>query len=135
MRTWFVAAMLAAAGSVGVAGELPRAGVSAPSAVASPSNASGFDVADMDLKVRPQDDFYRYVNGGWLDAAQIPADAERITPSSELDKVIRQRLRQLVEAVPADAKGDRQKIAWLYRSFLDEAALEKLGVRPLAQDL
>lgn len=135
MRTWFVAAMLAAAGSVGVAGELPKAGVSAPSAVASPSNASGFDVADMDLKVRPQDDFYRYVNGGWLDAAQIPADAERITPSSELDKVIRQRLRQLVEAVPADAKGDRQKIAWLYRSFLDEAALEKLGVRPLAQDL
>jgi len=35
---------------------------------------SGIDTAGMDTTVRPQDDFYRYANGGWLDSTEIPAD-------------------------------------------------------------
>ena len=34
----------------------------------------GIDAAGMDLSVRPQDDFFRYVNGRWFDATPIPAD-------------------------------------------------------------
>src|SRR6476646_1006909 len=36
---------------------------------------SGIDTANFDHSVRPQDDFFRYVNGGWLKKAEIPADA------------------------------------------------------------
>ena len=36
--------------------------------------ASGFDAATFDKAVRPQDDLYRYVNGGWLAQTEIPAD-------------------------------------------------------------
>src|SRR5690606_41224336 len=32
------------------------------------------NVTYVDTSVRPQDDFYRFVNGGWLDQAEIPAD-------------------------------------------------------------
>ena len=34
----------------------------------------GVDLAQMDTSVKPGDDFYRYVNGKWLDSFQIPAD-------------------------------------------------------------
>lgn len=34
----------------------------------------GIDVTGMDLSVRPQDDFFRYVNGRWADDTPIPAD-------------------------------------------------------------
>src|SRR4030095_15836306 len=34
----------------------------------------GVDLAQMDTSVKPGDDFYRYVNGKWLDSFQMPAD-------------------------------------------------------------
>ena len=39
-----------------------------------PPLTSGIDMANMDTSVRPQDDFFRYVNGTWLDTTEIPAD-------------------------------------------------------------
>ena len=35
---------------------------------------SGIDAGGMDKRVDPQDDFYRYVNGRWLDQTEIPPD-------------------------------------------------------------
>ncbi len=34
----------------------------------------GIIVENMDTSVRPNDDFFRYVNGSWLDKTEIPAD-------------------------------------------------------------
>ena len=34
----------------------------------------GTSISGIDPKTRPGDDFYRYVNGGWIDRAEIPAD-------------------------------------------------------------
>ena len=34
----------------------------------------GLDLSTMDKSVRPQDDFYNYVNGSWMKTAKIPAD-------------------------------------------------------------
>ena len=50
----------------------------APTAAAPPPKPAygtfGVDLAAMDTSVKPGDDFYRYVNGKWLDTYQIPAD-------------------------------------------------------------
>ena len=35
---------------------------------------SGISVEDMDREVRPQDDLFGYVNGGWVARTQIPSD-------------------------------------------------------------
>ena len=40
----------------------------------SQTTGQGINPADMDLRVDPRVDFYRYANGGWLDRTQIPAD-------------------------------------------------------------
>ena len=98
---------------------------------------SGIDVANIDHRVRPQDDFYRYVNGRWFDTVTIPADRERVTPSSQLDDIIKLRLKQIVEKAGSPSPGgsaDQRKIATLYADFLDEPAREKLGTRPMARE-
>ena len=33
-----------------------------------------FDAADSDPSVSPADDFYRFANGGWLDANPVPPE-------------------------------------------------------------
>ena len=96
---------------------------------------SGIELQYVDRSVRPQDDFYRYVNGRWLDSAQIPADEERITPSAQLNDVIRSRLRELVEQAARATDPAQRKLADFYASYLDEGAVQKLGLQPLARDL
>ena len=49
----------------------------APTAPGQPPKAAvgsfGVDLTAMDTSVKPGDDFYRYVNGKWLDSFKIPA--------------------------------------------------------------
>ena len=35
---------------------------------------SGIDPDNFDKSVRPQDNFYKYANGGWLNRTEIPGD-------------------------------------------------------------
>ena len=37
-----------------------------------PGGKLGIDPDDFDQSVRPQDDFYRFTNGGWIDQTEIP---------------------------------------------------------------
>ncbi|HEU4664575.1 MAG TPA: M13 family metallopeptidase [Dokdonella sp.] len=99
---------------------------------------SGIDTSAFDRSVRPQDDFYRYVNGGWLDRHPIPDDAVRISAASEVDDATRAQLRTIVESLRAAAPtddADARRIGALYASFMDEAAAERRGLRPLRADL
>ena len=61
--------------------------------------ALGVDVDNMDTTVEPQDDFYQYVNGGWLAANEIPADRSRWGSFDEL----REQAEQDVLAIVRDA--------------------------------
>ena len=46
--------------------------------------ATGIDLSLMDTTVRPQDDFYNYVNGAWMKNAEIPDDKTRWGSFNEL---------------------------------------------------
>ena len=39
--------------------------------------AGGIDLSLMDTEVRPQDNFYNYVNGTWMKNTEIPDDKTR----------------------------------------------------------
>jgi predicted metalloendopeptidase len=98
---------------------------------------SGIDLQYIDSNVRAQDDFYRHVNGKWLDSVQIPADKARYGSFDKLRDDSQDQLRTIVEALqqhvdPADP--DQRKIADLYGSFMDEAAVETQGLKPLAHE-
>jgi putative endopeptidase len=99
--------------------------------------SSGIDPANFDHSVRPQDDFYRYVNGGWLKSAQIPADASGWGAFQELRENSRNAEHQLFEEASKSAKPGTpdRKVGDLYASFMDSARVEQLGMKPLEPQL
>ncbi|MGB0449109.1 MAG: peptidase M13, partial [Porticoccaceae bacterium] len=98
---------------------------------------SGIDLSGMDTSVRPQDDFYRYANGKWLETTEIPADEVGWGSYMTLRKESLEQSRVIVEDAAADHQGDpaRKKIGDYYNAFIDEARIEKLGIEPVADYL
>ena len=95
---------------------------------------SGVDLQYVDKAVRPQDDLYRYLNGKWLDTFQIPADKATYVSFTYVYDQVQDQLKTIVDGLGEAATGgdaDAKKMADLYASFMDEAKLEALGLKPL----
>ena len=96
---------------------------------------SGIHPEDMDPTCKPCTDFWRYVNGGWLDKNPIPADKASWGAGAVLADANRERVRTIVEAAAADtvaAQGsDRRKMGDLYASCMNTAAIDARGLAPL----
>ncbi len=98
----------------------------------------GIVVANMDKSVKPGDDFYQYANGAWIKRTEIPADRRGVGVFSTLDDLSNQRTRELIEEAAkakASASSNNGKIAALYNSYMDEAAIEAKGIAPLRPHL
>lgn len=98
----------------------------------------GIVVANMDRSVKPGDDFYRYANGGWIKRTEIPPDRSSIGVNDSLIDLSQKRVAGLIEEAAkanAPAGSNTRKIADLYRSFMDEAAIEAKGLAPLRPQL
>ncbi|WP_374015123.1 M13 family metallopeptidase [Massilia sp. BJB1822] len=96
---------------------------------------SGIETQYIDSSVRAQDDFFMHLNGQWLKTAVIPADKSSWGSFAKLRDDTLPQLRGLIEELQTKkhkAGTEEQKIADLYASYMDEAKLEKAGVRPLA---
>lgn len=110
--------------------------VAVPTIVGAQVRALGLDTANFDRSVRPQDDLFRFVNGGWLARAEIPADASSWGSFNELRERSRDALRAILEeSARPGAKGDARRIGDLYASYMDSARVERLGIAPLTADL
>ncbi len=100
---------------------------------------SGIDLQHIDPTVRAQDDFFEYLNGGWLKKTEIPADKSSWGTFIQLRDNTQPQLRALIEEAQQDknrkAGTEQQKIGDLYASFMDQPRLEKLGYKPLAGEL
>lgn len=92
---------------------------------------SGLDLSGMDRRVRPGDDFFQYMNGGWLERTEIPADRSSAGIDQELEDGAQEIIRAILEREVAAAGSDLAKAQALYRAYLDEAAIETLGTRPM----
>src|SRR5262249_30765187 len=112
----------------------------APAPAAKPQyGVAGFDAAGEDTKTKPGDDFFRFANGAWVDHTEIPADKPAYSLRAAISDLTEQRLHELMEAeafrageAPATIEG---KVGAFYRSFMDDAAIEKLGAKPLDANL
>jgi putative endopeptidase len=94
---------------------------------------SGIDPSHIDNSFRPQDDLYRYFNGTWLKNHEIPQDRSSDGITYQLYLEAEAQVRDIIET--AKGAGDAQKIRDLYDCFLDTAAIEKSGIKPLQDDL
>ena len=98
---------------------------------------SGIDKVGMDNSVRPQDDFYRYANGGWLDSTEIPADEVGWGSYMTLRKKSLEQSRAIVEDAANNSGNDpaKRKIGDYYNAFLNEEQIETLGLAPISEYL
>ncbi|HEX4389022.1 MAG TPA: M13 family metallopeptidase [Steroidobacteraceae bacterium] len=98
---------------------------------------SGLDVAAIDRSVVPGDDFFRYANGAWLKATEIPPDRSVWGNGAQLVELTSKRTADLIrEAAASAAPGsEARKVGDYYASYLDEATIDAKGATPLAQPL
>ena len=78
------------------------------------------------------------MNGRWLAEHEIPADRAADGAFRELYDRAEQQIRDLIEEAAqagAPAGTDQQRIGDLYASFMDEQTVNRLGVRPLLDEL
>ncbi len=97
----------------------------------------GVDLTAMDTTVKPGDDFYRYVNGHWLDTFEIPPDRTRYGSFTVLADRSEKQVRSIIEEAAAKqaAPGTiEQKIGDLFASYMDTGAIESKGLTPLKED-
>jgi putative endopeptidase len=97
----------------------------------------GIDVAGIDRSLTPGDDFFRYANGGWLKHTEIPADRSSYGTGAVLVELTSKRTAALIRDAAAHATpgSDARRIGDYYASFMDEAHIEQLGLKPLAAAL
>ncbi len=100
---------------------------------------SGIDKSNFDTSVRPQDDFYHYVDGTWLKETKIPADKSAYGSFSALYDESEKQMKEIIEeaANKPDKKAgsEEQKVGDFYLSYMDSAKIEELGLKPIEADL
>ena len=95
----------------------------------------GINLEYMDRTVKPSDNFFRFVNGTWLDNTEIPADRTRWGSFDELrektDKDMMIILNEALSNPSYTATSDQGKALNLYRTIMDTVTRNKNGIKPL----
>jgi len=96
------------------------------------------DPANMDLSVKPGDDFFEYANGNWIKQNTIPAKETRWGSFNILRQENTNKLLGLLNDVSKNSypQGSlEQRVGDLYSSAMDTVTIEKLGYDPIKGDL
>ena len=95
----------------------------------------GITTAYMDLNTKPSENFFRFVNGTWLDKTEIPADKNRWGSFDELrlstDKDALVILNEAANNPKYKSNTDQGKAVNLYKSIMDTVSRNKQGIEPL----
>ncbi|MCF6439076.1 M13 family metallopeptidase [Pseudoalteromonas luteoviolacea] len=101
--------------------------------------SSGIELDNIDQSIRPQDDFYRHVNGKWFEKTEIPADKSNYGSFTELHEKSQAALKVILEKAAKDTSAspdsDEYKLGAFYKSYTDELAREEIGVAAMDQYL
>jgi putative endopeptidase len=103
------------------------------------STAHGLDPADFDKTCKPCDDFFRFVNGGWLSRNPIPPAYPawgRLNLLAEHNlEVLHQILEDAAKMKNAKAGSVEQKIGDYYATCMDTTKIDAAGIHPLDVEL
>ncbi len=100
-----------------------------------PTQTPGIDISLMDKNVRPQDDFFNFVNGDWLKKTEIPSDRTRWGSFDELrqntDNDALTILKEAAKNPAYTSNTDQGKAVGLYQTIMDTVTRNKQGIAPL----
>lgn len=102
------------------------------------SPVHGVNKADMDLSVRPGDDFFQYSGGGWLKANPMKPEYSRYGVFNDLAETNQKQIRELFETLSKEKHEEGtvgQKVADLFNMAMDSTRLNAEGAKPLMADL
>ncbi len=97
--------------------------------------SSGLDKANMNLSVKPGNDFYEYAAGGWMKANPLTPEYSRYAQFDALNAANQKQLRELIEEMAADKNAAQgtltQQIGALYRLAMDSPRRNAAGYAPI----
>jgi putative endopeptidase len=103
-----------------------------------PELVSGVHLDALDRSTRPQDDFYQFVNGGWLDSTEIPEIYSGYTVYHEVNERVEIALREIIET-SADSPGEKgtesQQVGDIYGSWMDVESINAASITPVQSEL
>ena len=103
------------------------------------SNRKFIDRSDMDLSVKPGDDFYEYAGGGWIKNNPVPAKETRWGSFNILRDFNINAVREVLDKAAADKKAPAgsvtRRVSDFYLAGMDSARIDKLGYQPIQQEL
>ncbi len=95
---------------------------------------ANIDKSTFDMSVNPKQDFYQYVNGGWLKNNPIPSTEAAWGSFYIVRDTMTYRLRDMLNGVAkkkASPGSIEQKIGDYYATALDSIGMNKAGITPL----
>lgn len=107
----------------------------APNQTETAKTQSGIDLAGMDRKVKPGDDFNAFANGAWEKSTEIPADKVSLGAFETVAQEVEKRNTALLADVLKSSAGagtDERRIADYYNAYLNTDTIERAGLNPLA---
>ena len=100
---------------------------------------SGVEKENFDAGVKHTENFFYSINGTWLKNTEIPADKSNYGAFTKLYDDSQLAMRTIIETAAKKegkvAGTDEQKLGDFYNSYMNEAAIEALGVKPISADL
>lgn len=95
----------------------------------------GINIAYMDTTVNPENDFFRFVNGKWLDSTEIPSDKTTWGSFNELREKTDADALALLEGASSnqelDSGSDQAKAVYLYQTIMDTVTRNQQGIKPV----
>ncbi len=92
---------------------------------------SGIDTDSLSTQISARSDFFRHVNGPWIDSYVLPDDKARYGSFDKLNDDAEEQIHDILEIAPQSAP----KSAALYHSYMNTEAIEKAGINPIREDL
>jgi putative endopeptidase len=93
----------------------------------------------MDRSIHPGDDFYQYVNGGWIERNPVPSDKTKYNEFKIVEDRTEEQVRKLVEQASNNTSATDSSLDWkigrLYQSGMDTDSINRQGIEPLNGEL
>ena len=101
----------------------------------------GINLELMDKTISPKEDFFKHVNGKWLETTEIPADRTRWGSFDELRQRTDEDALAILKSAMSDNKdlstievlpgSDQEKAVFLFQTIMDTLSRDKQGIEPI----